>query len=261
VILATDGDFNIGVTNNGALPRLIEEKAKTGVFLSVLGFGTGNLNDAGLESLADQGNGNYAYIDTIREARKVLVEEMGGTLVTIAKDVKFQIEFNPAEVNAYRLIGYENRVLENQDFNDDTKDAGEIGAGHSVTALFEVVPHGVSLDIPGVDPLRYQTSVRATDQAGSGELLTAADVSLLIEAPVRDSGRDFTSASDDLRFASAVASFGMILRDSLYKGDATFDTVLEIAGDSLGVDSQGYREEFVELVRRARAIRDLNGNN
>ena len=266
VILATDGDFNIGVTNNGALTRLIEEKAETGVFLSVLGFGTGNLNDAGLESLADHGNGNYAYIDTIREARKVLVEEMGSTLVTIAKDVKFQIEFNPAEVNAYRLIGYENRVLENQDFNDDTKDAGEIGAGHAVTALFEVVPNGVDLDVPGVDPLRYQTTLQATDQAGGGELLTVKvrykepdeDVSLLIETPVRDNDREFSSADADYRFASAVAAFGMILRDSPYKGDASLDTVLEIAEASLGADSEGYREEFVDLVRRARAIRDLN---
>ena len=171
VILATDGDFNVGVTNSGELTRLIEEKARTGVFLSVLGFGTGNFNDAGLEALADRGNGNYAYIDGIREARKVLVQEVGGTLFTIAKDVKFQVEFNPVEVTAYRLIGYENRILRDQDFNDDTKDAGEIGAGHTVTALFEVVPDGVEINVPGVDPLRYQAPTRPSTEAGSGEML------------------------------------------------------------------------------------------
>ena len=265
VILATDGDFNVGVTNNGDLTRLIEEKAGSGIFLSVLGFGTGNYNDAGLESLADQGNGNYAYIDGIREARKVLVEEMGATLVTIAKDVKFQVEFNPAEVSAYRLIGYENRILQDQDFNDDTKDAGEIGAGHSVTALFEVVPPGVEIDIPGVDPLRYQTPFEPTDRAASGELLTVSirykepdgDESRLMEVPVRDSEQDLEEASADYRFQSAVAAFGMILRDSPYKGAATFDSVLERAEASAGSDREGYREEFIELVRRARAIRDL----
>ena len=249
----------------GDLTRLIEEKAGSGIFLSVLGFGTGNYNDAGLESLADQGNGNYAYIDGIREARKVLVEEMGATLVTIAKDVKFQVEFNPAEVSAYRLIGYENRILQDQDFNDDTKDAGEIGAGHSVTALFEVVPAGVEIDIPGVDPLRYQTPFEPTDRAASGELLTVSirykepdgDESRLMEVPVRDSEQDLEEASADYRFQSAVAAFGMILRDSPYKGIATFDSVIERAEASAGSDREGHREEFIELVRRARAIRDL----
>jgi Ca-activated chloride channel family protein len=267
VILATDGDFNVGITDNGALTRLIEEKAESGVFLSVLGFGGGNLNDAGMEGLADRGNGNYSYIDSIREARKVLVEEMGGTLVTIARDVKFQVEFNPAEVNAYRLIGYENRVLEDQDFNDDTKDAGEIGAGHTVTALFEVVPSGVPMDIPGVDPLRYQTPIETTSRARSGEILTVkvrykepdGDTSLLIETPVRDSEDGFESASADYRFASAVAAFGMILRDSPHRGTATLDDVIGIADSSRGPDVNGYRGEFVDLVRRARAIRDLNG--
>ena len=265
VILATDGDFNVGVTDNGNLTRLIEEKAESGVFLSVLGFGTGNYNDAGLEALADRGNGNYAYIDGIREARKVLVEEMGSTLVTIAKDVKFQVEFNPAEVSAYRLIGYENRVLQDRDFNDDTKDAGEIGAGHSVTALFEVVPAGVEIDIPGVDPLRYQTALQPTDRAASGELLTVSirykepdgDESRLLEVPVRDSEQDLDAATEDYRFQSAVAGFGMILRDSPYKGAATFDSVLDIAEENIGLDQEGYREEFIGLVRRARAIRDL----
>jgi Ca-activated chloride channel family protein len=267
VILATDGDFNIGVTNNGELTRLIEEKAESGVFLSVLGFGTGNLNDAGMEALADRGNGNYGYIDSIREARKVLVEQMGGTLITIAKDVKFQVEFNPAEVAAYRLIGYENRLLENQDFNDDTKDAGEIGAGLTVTALFEVVGVGVDPGTPGVDPLRYQAAPATTDLArSSGELLTVKvrykepdeDTSLLIDTPVRDAGRTFDEATADFRFASSVAAFGMILRDSPHKGDATFDSVLDVAEDSRGADPEGYRDEFVDLVRRARAISDLD---
>ena len=267
VILATDGDFNVGVTNNGDLTRLIEETARTGVFLSVLGFGTGNYNDAGLEALAGRGNGNYAYIDSIREARKVLVEEIGSTLVTIAKDVKIQVEFNPAEVNAYRLIGYENRTLRNQDFNDDAVDAGEIGAGHTITALFEVVPAGIEIDIPGVDPLRYQTAMRPTEDAAGGELLNVkvrykepdGDESRLIEAPVIDRGQGFDAASTDHRFAAAVAGFGMILRDSPYRGSASFDSVLRIAEASRGQDADGYREEFVDLVRRARAIRDLNG--
>jgi Ca-activated chloride channel family protein len=254
------------VTNNGELTRLIEERAGSGVFLSVLGFGTGNLNDAGLEALADRGNGNYAYIDTIREARKVLVEEIGSTLVTIAKDVKIQIEFNPLEVSAYRLIGYENRVLQNQDFNDDTVDAGEIGSGQTVTALFEVVPAGVEFDVPGTDPLRYQQALATSDRAENGELLTVAvrykdpqgDTSRLIEAPVLDRGQSFANASTDHRFAAAVAGFGMLLRDSPYKGSASFDSVLRIAEESQGADTGEYRQEFLELVRRARAIRDLN---
>ena len=266
VVLATDGDFNVGVTNNGVLTRLIEEKAKTGVFLSVLGFGTGNYNDAGLESLADQGNGNYAYIDTIKEARKVLVQEMGSTLITIAKDVKIQIEFNPAAVNAYRLIGYENRVLEHQDFNDDTKDAGEIGSDHTVTALFEIVPAGVEINLPGVDPLKYQTPTSTTGNAGNGELLTMkirykapdGDTSRLMEVAVVDRQTRLTDASDDYRFTTAVAGFGMLLRDSPHKGSVTFDDVIRIAEASKGADAEGYRAEFIELVRRARAISELN---
>ena len=262
VILATDGDFNVGVTDNGALTRLIEQKAETGVFLSVLGFGTGNYNDAGLEALADYGNGNYAYIDAIREARKVLVEQMDSTLITIAKDVKIQVEFNPAEVNAYRLIGYENRVLEHQDFNDDTKDAGEIGAGHTVTALFEVVPAGADMPLPGVDPLRYQTPSRLSGAASRGELLTvklryqepAGEVSRLMEVAVTDRGAPLAEASTDYRFAAAVAGLGMILRDSPHLGSATLESVLRLAEASLGTDEEGYRAEFVELVRKAGKI-------
>ena len=262
VILSTDGDFNVGVTGHGALTRLIEEKAETGVFLSVLGFGTGNYNDAGLEALAHRGNGNYAYIDSIREARKVLVEQMSGTLITIAKDVKIQVEFNPAEVNAYRLIGYENRVLEHQDFNDDTKDAGEIGSGHTVTALFEVVPTGVDLPLPGADPLKYQTPARLSEDASRGELLTVkvrykepdGELSRRMEVAVADRGVRLAEASTDYRFAAAVAGFGMILRDSPHKGSATLDSILRLAEASLGRDEEGYRAEFVELVRKARTI-------
>lgn len=270
VILATDGDFNVGVTDQGSLVRLVEEKAESGVFLTVLGFGMGNFKDSTLEKLADKGNGNYAYIDTRSEARKVLVEQIGGTLVTIAKDVKFQIEFNPAEVTAYRLIGYENRLLAAQDFNDDTKDAGEIGAGHTVTALYEIVPAGVEIDLPDVDPLKYQTSIAetgSTDETSSGltpaaqtgELMTVklrykdpdGDTSRLIEVAVTDAGLALADASEDFAFAAAVASFGMLLRGSQYIPDLTYEAVVELAEASLGQDAHGYRAEFVDLVDRA----------
>jgi Ca-activated chloride channel homolog len=263
VILATDGDFNVGVTNQGDLVRLIEEKAKTGVFLTTLGFGMGNLKDSTLEKLADHGNGNYAYIDGLTEARKVLVEQIGGTLVTIAKDVKLQIEFNPREVQAFRLIGYENRVLAHQDFNDDKKDAGEIGAGHTVTALYEVVPPGVPLSVPGVDPLKYQPAARPGVGSDSGELLTVklrykepdGVRSALMEVPVTDGGQTFQDASPDFRFASAVAAFGMVLRESPHKGGATLAKVREWASSGLGGDSSGLRPEFLQLVERARTVR------
>jgi Ca-activated chloride channel family protein len=262
VILATDGDFNVGLTNEGDLIRLIEAKAKSGVFLSVLGFGMGNIKDSTLEKLADKGNGHYAYIDTLREARKVLVEEMGATLVTIAKDVKIQVEFNPAQVGAYRLIGYENRLLRNEDFHDDTKDAGEIGAGHHVTALYELVPAGREGDLAGakVSPLKYQQP--AAPAAPSPESLTVklrfkrpdADTSRLLERGVVDEGLDYARASADFQFAGAVAAFGMLLRDSPYKGSLTFAGVLELAESSRGADPSGYRREFVELVRKAQAL-------
>ena len=264
VILATDGDFNVGTTNQGDLSRLIEESAKSGVFLSVLGFGMGNYKDSTLEKLADQGNGNYAYIDNINEARKVLVDEINSTLVTIAKDVKIQIEFNPLQVSAYRLIGYENRLLRQEDFNDDSKDAGEIGAGHTVTALYEIVPAGRGLQIPGVDPLKYQTPMRTTDVARSGELLTLklrykqpdGETSRLLEFPVRDADKAYSQASLDFKFAAAVASFGMILRQSPYKGNGTLAAVLELAEEGKGSDPHGYRGEFLELVKQARALTD-----
>ncbi len=262
VILATDGDFNVGTTNQGDLTRLIEENAGSGVFLSVLGFGMGNYKDSTLEKLADMGNGNYAYIDDINEARKVLVDQINSTLVTIAKDVKIQIEFNPLQVSAYRLIGYENRLLSKEDFNDDSKDAGEIGAGHTVTALYEIVPSGKGIQIPGVDPLRYQAAIQTTQLAESGELLTLklrykqpdGQTSQLLEFPVRDSGKAYNQASQDFKFAAAVASFGMLLRDSPYKGNTTMSSVLELAEEGKGSDPHGYRGQFLELVNKARAL-------
>ena len=262
VILATDGDFNVGVTNQGELVRLIEDKAKSGVFLTVLGFGMGNVKDSTLEKLADKGNGSYAYIDTFLEAKKVFGQQLGATLVTIAKDVKIQIEFNPAQVGAYRLIGYENRILAAEDFNDDTKDAGEIGAGHTVTALYELVPAGQEVDLPSVDPLRYQRHTRLTRAADTDELFTLklrykdpdADASQLLSFTIKDDDVPFEQASEDLKFAASVAGFGMILRQSEHKGTATLDGVLEIAEEGLGDDRYGYRREFIELVRKAKAL-------
>jgi len=265
VILATDGDFNVGITNRNALLSLIEDKAKSGVFLSVLGVGMGNYKDATLEMLADKGNGNYAYIDTLNEARKVLVDQMSATMVTMAKDVKVQVEFNPAVVNAYRLIGYENRALQDQDFNNDLKDAGDMGAGHTVTVLYEVVPRGVAINAGGVDPLKYQQQqpAPAPPRNTSNETLTvkvrykepSGSDSKLLEFPLVDREQAFARSSVDLRFAAAVASFGMILRDSPYKGTSTIDSVLSIAEDALGPDRNGYRREFLQLVQRARQFR------
>jgi Ca-activated chloride channel family protein len=259
VILATDGDFNVGITSQGDLSRLIEEKRRGGVFLSVLGFGMGNLKDSTMEMLADKGNGNYAYIDSLEEARKVLVSEAGSTLVTVAKDVKLQVEFNPATVAAYRLIGYENRILADADFNDDAKDAGDMGAGHSVTALYEVVPAGASHDARGVDPLKYQEPRRASAAAASGELMTVkvrykapeSDTSRLTAVTVKDSEG---VESADLRFAAAVASFGMLLRDSEYKGRASYAQVLDLARGAEGRDPGGYRAEFIRLVETAQTL-------
>ncbi|MFT7484975.1 MAG: Ca-activated chloride channel family protein [Candidatus Paceibacteria bacterium] len=262
VILATDGDFNVGVSSDGSLVNLIEEKAKSGVFLSVLGFGTGNLKDSKMEQLAGKGNGNYAYIDSVLEARKVLVEEMGSTLEVVAKDVKIQVEFNPTEVQAYRLIGYENRMLAAQDFNDDTKDAGEIGAGHRVTALYEVVPVGVAIDAPSVDPLRYQAQNAPSGEAFEGELLTlklrykqpAGEESVLLSTPVSDSNADFQELSADTRWAATVAAFGMLLRGSEFAGTAKIEDVSRWALESAGDDLGGYRAQFIGLVSQAREL-------
>ena len=264
VVLCTDGDFNIGVTNQGDLTRLIEEKAKSGVFLTVLGFGMGNYKDSTLEKLADKGNGNYGYVDNAAEAKKLLADQLSGTLVTIAKDVKLQVEFNPAVVKSYRLIGYENRMLKKEDFNNDKIDAGEIGAGHTVTALYEVVPVGVEspMDgVPAVDPLKYPTG-KAGQFNPSAEMLTlkvrykapTSDVSSKLEFPLVDSGAEFAAASQDFKFAAAVASFGMILRESPHKGAVTYDSVLGWAEGGLGEDIGGYRHEFIDLVKSAKDI-------
>ena len=275
VILCTDGDFNVGVTSEGELVRLIEEKAKSGVFLTVLGFGMGNLKDSTLEKLAGKGNGNYGYIDSRREAEKQLVEQVNGTLVTIAKDVKIQVEFNPAKVASYRLIGYENRLLKKEDFNNDKVDAGEIGAGHTVTALYEIVPAGAAENpaaaVAPIDELRYQhfsgvsERVPAPNGATGNELLTVKIrfkkpdglLSRKIEFPLTDSGAKFADATGDFKFAAAVAEFGMLLRESPHKGTGTIgDVIAWAAAGAAGAadDPRGYRGEFIDLARRAQTM-------
>ncbi|MBI5382460.1 MAG: von Willebrand factor type A domain-containing protein [Opitutae bacterium] len=265
VILCTDGDFNVGVTSQGELVHLIEDKAKSGVFLTVLGFGRGNLKDTKLEGLASKGNGTYGYVDNASEARRLLVDQFAGTLVTIAKDVKVQVEFNPATVGAYRLIGYENRLLRKEDFANDKIDAGEIGAGHTVTALYEVVPAGAAAErLAAVEPLKYQKPGVGTSQPdmGAGELLTvkirykepAGDTSRRLEFALTDRGATWEVASEDFKFAAAVAGFGMILRDSPHKGSATLAAVGVWSRQGLGDDPGGYRSQFLGLVESARAV-------
>lgn len=258
VILCTDGDFNVGTTSEGELTRLIESEREHHVFLTVLGFGMGNLKDSTMEKLADRGNGNYAYIDTIDEARKVLVKQAGATLVTVAKDVKIQVEMNPATVAGYRLIGYENRLLAAEDFNDDTKDAGEIGAGHAVTALYEIVPAGEPVPRAKVDKLKYQTPAAPTGGA-STELMTVkvrykaptGDTSRLLSQVVQDASVSVERTSVDFRWAMAVAGFGMLLRESPERGTLSWPQVLTLAKSSLGKDRDGYRRELLELVEIA----------
>jgi len=261
VILATDGDFNVGVSSDAEMVRLIEEKRSTGIFLTALGFGTGNLKDSKMEQLADHGNGHYAYVDNLLEAKKVFVRELGATLRTVAKDVKLQIEFNPSRVAAYRLIGYENRMLNDADFADDTKDAGDMGAGHTVTALYEVIPTGVSNDplLPKSNELRYKKDSQTQRTASTDELLYVklrykepdGATSKLMTRVVPDAVR---SRSSDFAFASAVAEFGMILRDSKFKGTASYAGVIETARANLGADPDGLRAEFVSLVQKAATI-------
>ncbi|MDP9177575.1 MAG: von Willebrand factor type A domain-containing protein [Gemmatimonadota bacterium] len=261
VILATDGDFNVGESSDAEMVRLIEARRSTGVFLTTLGFGTGNIKDSKLEQLADRGNGHYAYVDNLLEAKKMFVRELGATLRTVAKDVKLQIEFNPQRVAAYRLIGYENRLLNDADFADDTKDAGDMGSGHTVTALYEVVPVGAPMDslIPKANDLRYQRPSAGSRSASGGELLYVklrykepeGATSRLMTRAVRDA---MASQSSDFAFASAVAEFGMLLRDSKYKGKATYASVAELASATLGNDPDGLRREFVTLVRQAETV-------
>jgi Ca-activated chloride channel homolog len=257
VIIATDGDFNVGESSNAAMERLIEEKRKDGIFLTVLGYGMGNYKDSKMETLADKGNGNYAYIDNISEARKVLVNEFGGTLFTIAKDVKLQIEFNPTKVQAYRLIGYENRMLKSEDFNNDKKDAGELGSGHTVTALYEIIPVGVKSEFFHVDELKYSTTTINPSAKASGELMTIKlrykkpdeDVSKLIVHPLADSNTDLAKASENFRWSASVAAFGMLLRESEYLNGFSYDKVLAIAQSAKGEDEEGYRIEFINMVK------------
>ncbi len=270
VILCTDGDFNVGISDPKELEGFISEKARSGVFLSVLGFGTGNLKDRTMETLADKGNGNYAYIDSVSEARKVLVEQMQGTLVTIAKDVKIQVEFNPALIREYRLIGYENRLLTKEDFNDDTKDAGEIGAGHSITALYELVPANLppgATPPPIVDKLKYQPEAQQlaspppvkTLASATNEALTVklrykepeGTTSKLLEVPLNDDARAIEQASPEFKFTAAVAGFGMLLRESSYAGQLTWDVVRQLAREGKGPDALGYRGEFLQLIEKA----------
>lgn len=264
VLLCTDGDFNVGVSSDASLETLIEEKRKTGVFLTVLGYGSDNYRDGKMQKLADKGNGNHAYIDNFSEARKVLVNEFGGTLFTIAKDVKLQVEFNPAKVQSYRLIGYENRMLNKEDFNDDSKDAGELGSGHTVTALYEVVPVGVKDEFAKpVDKLKYQQQpATVTSTSSSNEILTVkfrykqpdGDKSRLLEHPVIDQATVLYKTSENFRFAAAVAEFGMLLRNSAYKQSASFINVLSLAQNATGKDEEGYRSEFVKLVKNAEVL-------
>jgi len=257
VILATDGDFNVGVSSNGELVRMIEENRHEGVFLTVLGFGGGNYKDTRMEQIANKGNGNYYYIDTQKEAKKVLVNELGSTLFAIAKDVKLQIEFNPAEVKAYRLIGYENRILTKEDFNDDTKDAGELGAGHSVTALYEIVPADSEETFQNVDALKYQQA----KVVSSGDLMTVklryknpdADKSQLIEQAITR-GQITQTPQGNFQFAASVAEFGLLLRDSQFKGKAEYKSVIKNAIESKGEDKFGYRQEFIDLVNKAQGL-------
>ncbi len=261
VILATDGDFNVGVSSNSALVDLIEQKRDEGIFLSVLGFGSGNLKDSKMEQIANNGNGNYYYIDNLLEAKKVLVSEMGGTLHTIAKDVKIQVEFNPQNVKAYRLIGYENRLLADEDFNNDEKDAGELGSGHTVTALYELIPHGVDIDssLSDIDPLKYQTPTTPVN-GFNDELMTVklrykqpdGDKSQLLTQVIKRSDR--SELSENLKFASSVASFGMLLRDSKFKGNSSFEMVQQLAKESKGIDDNGYRAEFIKIVELAELL-------
>ena len=278
VMLATDGDLNVGVTSDDALVSLIKEKAAEGVFLTVLGFGTGNLKDGKLEKLADNGNGMYAYVDSTREARRVLVDQLSGSLVTIAKDVKIQVEFNPAEVKSYRLLGYENRMLETKDFDDDRKDAGEIGAGHSVTAIYQIEPaKAVARPVSLPSGMKYQvqadlkpdlkqaSDVEGADKDGlseaalSGELATVAlrykqpeaSESQRLEVSIKNQPKRFMEASPDFRFATSVAGFGMYLRNSKHRGSINAGQLQQIASGAIGKDEAGYRSEFIDLIRKA----------
>ena len=260
VILCTDGDFNVGVSSDASLVQLIEKERESGVFLTVLGYGMGNYKDNKMQQLADRGNGNHAYIDNLNEAKKVLVNEFGGTLFTIAKDVKLQIEFNPTKVQAYRLIGYENRLLNKEDFNNDKKDAGDIGSGHTVTALYELIPVGVESDfIEDVDPLKYSKAGKAT-MGDNDEMMNIkfrykqpdGVKSMLLEHAVKND--KVVKTSDNFRFVAAVAEFGMLLNNSAFKQGSSFNNARKLADGAIGKDEEGYRKEFIELISKARRL-------
>ena len=262
IILATDGDFNIGASSDDDLVRLIEQERKSGVYLSVLGYGMGNYKDNKMQQLADKGNGNHSYIDNINEAKKVLVNEFGSTLFTIAKDVKIQIEFNPSKVQAYRLVGYENRMLASEDFNDDNKDAGELGSGHTVTALYEVIPVGVKDDFTkSVDQLKYQSNDKKI-VSNTEEIMTIKlrykkpdeDLSKLITHPIMDNHTAIENTSNNFRFSAAVAEFGLMLRSSEYKQQSSYSQVVSLAKGAKGADDNGYRAEFIKLVQAATSL-------
>jgi Ca-activated chloride channel homolog len=263
IILATDGDFNVGPSSDDELVRMVEQERKSGVFLSVLGFGMGNYKDNKMQQLADKGNGNHSYIDNINEAKKVLVNEFGSTLFTIAKDVKIQVEFNPAAVQAYRLIGYENRILASEDFNDDLKDAGELGSGHTVTALYEIIPIGVKdIFTKSVDQLKYQSNDKKTIPDKSSEVMTIKlrykkpddNVSMLMVHAVNDNKIELINTSDNFRFSAAVAEFGMLLRSSEFKQQSSYQQVVNLAKSAKGKDENGYRSEFIKLVGAANSL-------
>jgi len=269
IILATDGDFNIGVSSNAEMERLVEKEREKGIFITVLGFGMGNYKDDKMEIIADKGNGNYSYIDNIQEARKVMVSEFAGTLFTIAKDVKFQLEFNPARVEAYRLIGYENRILNDEDFNDDKKDAGEMGAGHTVTALYEIVPAGSDENVNSIDPLKYQQNSKKVKPDPKAELLTVklrykhpeGKTSILIDETVQGRIMAIDETSANFRFSAAVAEFGLILRDSEFKAEASIEHLLKIAQAAREEDEEGYRAEFIQLVKTAKELKAMAAND
>lgn len=263
VILATDGDFNVGVSSDSELVRIIEKERESGIFLTALGFGSGNYKDSKMQKLADKGNGNHAYIDNLSEAKKVLVEEFGGTVFAIAKDVKLQLEFNPAKVQGYRLIGYENRLLEDKDFDDDTKDAGELGSGHSVTALYEIIPVGVKSDFLAAKDLKYQETTVKTNATASNDWVTIqlrykhpeGKNSKLLERVVK--GDPSAKPSENFKWSAAVAQFGMLLRDSEFKGSASYEEVIKYARAATGKDKHSYRKEMISLMEAMRSLRGV----
>jgi len=271
IVLCTDGDFNVGQSSDDELERMIEEKRKSGIFLTVLGYGTGNYQDAKMQKLANKGNGNHAYIDNLSEARKVLISQFGGTMFTIAKDVKLQVEFNPAKVQGYRLIGYENRMLAKEDFNDDTKDAGELGSGHTVTALYEIIPVGVeAVELKNTDALKYQkTESAAPGFNGSKDVMTVkfrykkpeSDKSLLLEKVIAGSPVKMSRASENIQLAAGLAQFGMLLRNSAYRGNGGYDLVLNMVTPLAKSDREGYRAELVALIKKASSIKKHDNND